>query len=363
MFCKRYFYLIPLLAAAVLPATPAPGAAMQSGRTLKQSIDIDASIADVWSLFETEEGLRKWMAPLIELDLRVGGSIKSNYHADGVIGDENTIVNTILTYEPQRMLSLKATNPPADFKYADAIKDTWSVMYFEALDEGRTRVRIHGLGYRDTPDSEAMYKFFERGNEWVLQQLKTAAEANSKHDMAERDAELDQILADAAGDAKDPASSTIDLLRRMAKGVWIHEGKAPDGSVFRVRNEIRPGPDRHSFVMTGWQDRGEGMKPHAETLAYRLSRQQGGGVAFICVDEHGAVAQGHITIDEDSSTLIWDWPVLTLDDARQYYRIETRFHGEHQYVMTMHTLNADGSITKTSPPMTFHRSPLEQENP
>ena len=220
MICKRYFYLIPLLAIASLSTTPVT--AMPAGRTLKQSIVIDASIADVWSLIETEEGLKKWMAPLIELDLRVGGTIKSNYHADGVIGDDNTIVNTILAYEPQRMLSLKATNPPADFTYADAIKDMWSVMYFEVIDEGRTRVRVHGLGYRDTPDSEAMFKFFERGNEWVLQQLKKAAEANTTHDMVQGDAELDQILADAADESKDSAAGSAVLPANIEKEVIVN---------------------------------------------------------------------------------------------------------------------------------------------
>ncbi len=192
--------LVLLLAIIALASTPAP--AQSSDLALRQSIAINAPVADVWALFSSEEGLRRWMAPLVELDLRVGGTIRSNYHADGVIGDADTIVNTILAYEPERMLSIKATNPPQDLKWADAIKDTWSVFYFEAIDDDRTLVRCHGLGYADTEDSQEMFDFFERGNEWVLNKLKEAAESGAEEGtVVDEDTALAAILAASRGES------------------------------------------------------------------------------------------------------------------------------------------------------------------
>ncbi|MCZ6834318.1 MAG: SRPBCC domain-containing protein [Planctomycetota bacterium] len=332
------------------------GASAQDMRTLKQSIEIDAPVQLVWELFSTEEGLKQWMAPLVELDFRVGGTIKSSYQADGTIGDENTITNTILVYDPGLMLALKATGAPQGFPYADAIKDTWSVFHFEPLGENRMRLRLHGHGYRDNPDSVAMYKFFERGNEWALQQLKELAEAGNDTDRNtdQADAELDEILDEARGSAVQ-SDTTLELLHTLIGGSWRHDMHSTDGSTFRVRNEILLGPDRHSLIMHGWQDRGEGMKPHAVTTAYRLPTSEGGGIGFLCVDETGSLTRGRITLGHEESTLIWDWPAITLAGETQHYRIEMRLDGDDHYVMNMSKLDADGAVAKRWPSIPFTR--------
>ena len=56
----------------------------------------------------------------------------------GEIGDPGTIVNTILAYDPKRMLALKATGYPEGFPFAEAAKATWSVFYFEPASETTT---------------------------------------------------------------------------------------------------------------------------------------------------------------------------------------------------------------------------------
>lgn len=107
---------------------------------------INAPVSNVWHAFTTQEGLESWMVAHAQIDLRVGGKMLTNYQPDGVIGDENTIENTILSFEPERMLSLKATKPPANFPFKEAIKNTWSVTYFESLGANRTKNSCGGYG-------------------------------------------------------------------------------------------------------------------------------------------------------------------------------------------------------------------------
>jgi hypothetical protein len=97
----------------------------------------------------------------------------SIYDPTGQLGDPTTITNTILSYEPQRMLSLQATGFPKDFPYRKGTEGTWTVIYFEELPGGRTHLRLVGLGYGDDADSRAAYAFFEKGNAWTLEQLRT----------------------------------------------------------------------------------------------------------------------------------------------------------------------------------------------
>lgn len=140
---------------------------------------IDASIDVVWKAFSTNEGLKSWAAPLADIDLRIGGKWRANYNSDGVLGDETTIENTILCYDPKRMLSLKATKFPKDFQFAEAAKETWSIFYFETLSDAKTKITIVGLGYTDTEQSLKMRSFFKPANKYSMDQLKAAVEKKS----------------------------------------------------------------------------------------------------------------------------------------------------------------------------------------
>ncbi|MCA8921869.1 MAG: SRPBCC domain-containing protein [Planctomycetes bacterium] len=129
---------------------------------------IDAPVERVWAAFTDPSAMRAWLAPHVEVDLRIGGAMRTNYDAEGEIGDANTIVNTILCYDPLRMLALQNTKAPADFPFAKGTAGTWSVTYFTALEDGRTRVKIVGLGWPDDEEGARAFAFFEKGNAYSL---------------------------------------------------------------------------------------------------------------------------------------------------------------------------------------------------
>ncbi|MCA9061214.1 MAG: SRPBCC domain-containing protein [Planctomycetaceae bacterium] len=163
---------IPVMLAAVLCCVPAYG---QDDR-LVDEFEIEAGIDDVWNAFTTTEGLRSWVAPLVDVDFRVGGKWRANYNKDGQLGDDTTIENTILSYDPLHMISLKATRFPSGFEFADAAKDTWSVFYFTRVTEKTTKITIVGLGYNDTEQSRKMRAFFKPANQYSMDRLRAALE-------------------------------------------------------------------------------------------------------------------------------------------------------------------------------------------
>ena len=136
--------------------------------------EIDADIHAVWNAFTTNEGLATWMAPLVEIELVIGGKMKANYNANGKIGDPTTIENTILSFDPKRMISLKATKFPKDFPFEDAATSTWSVFYFSELTSSRTKIIVVGLGYMDDEQSKKMRSFFSNANKHSLDRLNEA---------------------------------------------------------------------------------------------------------------------------------------------------------------------------------------------
>ena len=144
------------------------------GQTLDPVIHegtIEASPEAVWEAWATSEGLSSWMAPHADIDLRVGGLMRANYDADGTLGDDQTIENRILSFEPGHMLSIQVAKPPAGFPFSQAVSSMWSVVYVEPEESGTTRLRIVSMGFDASDESQAMRAFFERGNAVTLRAL------------------------------------------------------------------------------------------------------------------------------------------------------------------------------------------------
>lgn len=159
------------LLAAVVLLTGLSSLAVQAAAPQVTEGYINAPVAEVWRLFTTAAGFKATGVALADVDLRIGGAIRSHYDPKGQLGDPETIVNEILAFEPERMLAMRVRQSPANFPNREALAGTWTVIYFTKSGEDMTHVRIVGLGYGDDPQSQALRQFFEKGNRWTLDHL------------------------------------------------------------------------------------------------------------------------------------------------------------------------------------------------
>ena len=79
--------------------------------------------------------------------------------------------NTIISFEPKRMLSLQVSKAPENFPFPREVRRMWTVIYFEPDGPNATRVRIVGLGFGDDERSQKLRQFFDRGNAFTLKKL------------------------------------------------------------------------------------------------------------------------------------------------------------------------------------------------
>jgi uncharacterized protein YndB with AHSA1/START domain len=164
----------------ILVAVVALGGSASAQEHIVHEGIIDASVREVWKAYTTKEGLESWMVAHADIALEVGGTMRTHYDPKGSLGDPKTIENTILSYEPERMLSLKVSRTPAGFPFPNAIKTMWTVVYFEPISPLKTRLREVSLGFGDDDESRKMREFFDRGNAATLAQLqKHFSEASS----------------------------------------------------------------------------------------------------------------------------------------------------------------------------------------
>jgi uncharacterized protein YndB with AHSA1/START domain len=133
---------------------------------------VGAPIEQVWPVFATSDGYKALGPALAEVDLRVGGAIRSRYQANGTLGDAETIENVILAYEPPRMMAIRIAKPPASFPFKNAWKTAWTVITLSPVNANETHVRIASLGFGSDEEAVAMRRFFEAGNQSTIELLR-----------------------------------------------------------------------------------------------------------------------------------------------------------------------------------------------
>ena len=144
---------------------------------LIQEIHVRAPTSEVWAAYTTDEGWSAWASPVVEIDLRPGGTIRTNYDPNAQIGDEGTNTVHILNYVPERVLTLQAELDP---RWPEVMKEDaenlMNVIVFESLGADQTRILSYGVGYRDTPEMSELMQFFIPANEGLFEALKAYVE-------------------------------------------------------------------------------------------------------------------------------------------------------------------------------------------
>jgi uncharacterized protein YndB with AHSA1/START domain len=141
---------------------------------------VNAPVAALWNVWTSGEGYKSLGVAQADVDLRIGGLIRSHYSAAGKLGDEETIENRILAFEPRRMIAIRIEKTPKGFPFHEAWKNTWTVITLTGLGNNRTHIRIASMGYGTDAESAAMRKFFESGNASTLKTLQQHFEAEPK---------------------------------------------------------------------------------------------------------------------------------------------------------------------------------------
>ena len=146
---------------------------------LIQEVLFEAPIADVWRAYTTAEGWTAWASPKAEIDLRVGGTIRTAYQ--GEIGGSNTNTLHIVNYVPEKLLTLKAelnSNWPAIMQ-EDAERLS-NVILFDETTDGVTRIQSYGIGYTDAPEYDQLMGFFIKANESLYESLRAYLETGAR---------------------------------------------------------------------------------------------------------------------------------------------------------------------------------------
>lgn len=138
---------------------------------LVHTVVVDAPVKEVWRAYTTTSGITAWMVPKGEVALRVGGYLRTSYSKDSKLNGPDVIENTILAFDPERMLSIKCTKTPEKFPFKKAMENVWTVLYFKPLGENKTEVVCRMMGFDGSAESMQMKDFFRQGNQQEFEML------------------------------------------------------------------------------------------------------------------------------------------------------------------------------------------------
>lgn len=141
-------------------------------RVLQQSIEVPAEREAVWRAFTTTDGFRSWAAPFASIEFRLGGFIEASYDPASMVGAPTNIRNEIVAFAPLRMLAIRNRQAPPGAPFdAATFQRLHTVILFEPAGSGGTRVTLLMPGVGAGEAFDGVYRHFERGNAWTLQQL------------------------------------------------------------------------------------------------------------------------------------------------------------------------------------------------
>ncbi len=260
-------------------AAPAGGvvaAAPIGGRTLTHSAIIHMPAEELFAHFTTAEGIvRAWSVAKARVDFRVGGQIRTAYAADADLDAPTSIVNTILAFEPGRMVAIKATAPEGSPEWLQLVcREAFSVITFEPVSPTATRLTITGVGYGEGALWDQAYAFFDKGNQWTLDQMKQKLGPGNENGAAE-------------------VGGVMELLRSFV-GDWVFETTGPDGKTFLGHTRFYGLVDGSWVGADGWLGGEEGMSPHAHWVAG--VNPATGMVEYTNYFEKGHIGTGHIDV-------------------------------------------------------------------
>ena len=141
-------------------------------KVLQLSIVVPANVREVWKLFTTDEGLKKWIAPVAKIDMKMGGSIRTNYDQTKTVDDSTSIKLDIINYIEYEMLTLKVNlnnSFPAEAKRED--KNLQEIIQFIRVDDNKTKIISTMVGWGQGSQWDKAYSFFEKGNDWTYKEI------------------------------------------------------------------------------------------------------------------------------------------------------------------------------------------------
>lgn len=161
------------LARIVLPFIFFVMPAHAEDRAIVKSARIEAPVAEVWTAWTTSAGLKAALGIESKIELRIGGRYEYYFGPPEAAPQRGSEGCTVLSYLPQRMLSFTWNAPPSIPAIRALGASTFVVVELAPAGARATEVRLTHLGWREGPEWDQAYAYFDRAWGSLLGAMRT----------------------------------------------------------------------------------------------------------------------------------------------------------------------------------------------
>jgi len=226
----------------------------RTDRVLDLTIDIDATLEEVWQALTTGEGIARWFAPYAAVTPGEGGSVSVGW-------DPKEMWDTPITvWEPLRRMQTASEMPSKDGRIVRLAVD-----YYLEAQGGKVRVRLVHSGFDDSDSWDGYIDGLDAGWRYFLFNLKHALE---RHRGVDRQ-QLSARFRTTARAGEDHPVFGAKGLRVQPPVAGLQPGDACrlslGGMEVGAAVAVRHAPRTVAFVVPAWNDallfvEREGMK-------------------------------------------------------------------------------------------------------
>ncbi len=138
-------------------------------RVIRKEVLVPASAADVWRAWTTTEGVTTFFAPKANIDLSLGGPYEVYFLLDNPPGTRGSEDCKVVLFDPDKHTFSVSWNAPPHLPLARKEKTRVEVRLTE--EGGKTRVVLHQSGWKEGPEAQACYEYFQKAWDVVLARL------------------------------------------------------------------------------------------------------------------------------------------------------------------------------------------------
>src|SRR5512141_1558635 len=162
--------LLPILLIAALPLHA------DSARRIEKDVTVRAARSTVWHAWTTVDGVKTFFAEDAKIELTPGGPYEIYFGLNEPPGSRGGETNQVIAYEPDRMLLFSWNAPP---KFGPLRSEhTYVMIRLDDAAGGGTRVRLTHFGWRETPEWNAVYDYFDRAWSFVMESFRKTYDGN-----------------------------------------------------------------------------------------------------------------------------------------------------------------------------------------
>jgi len=161
----------------------------RSDRVIDLTIDIDATLDEVWQALTTGEGIARWFGPYAAVTPGEGGSVSIGWDPKEMWDSPITV------WEPLRRMQTVSEMPSKDGSMVRLAVD----YYLEALQGGKVRVRLVHSGFDDSDSWDGYIDGLDAGWSFFLFNLKHSLERHRGVDRRQLFARFRTTAPDRSG--------------------------------------------------------------------------------------------------------------------------------------------------------------------